>query len=332
MVVYNLEDDIIGNWILNDQYTNRLDQWVDSDYQWEALTSGTLDYIHIRGMQAISWQEDGGYNTVCGNDNKIFLGSRTHGIQYMNKADLTVDSENPIDLSTYIQDYLIPPQITDFNIRYLYCNDNYLVALTPRGIDIIKYTHPGFISNRLYPANYQAYKCFVISTGHAYYTLSGTSNWRISKTKNPASFDYTTSLDILTGGSILAGDIKLTDLYITEGTSRDNISNTIFCATTSGAYIIEENTNDYYYFSGSLGDYSFTSIWADYNANIQQSRVYVSSATCLYVINMSSKEVYSRWKADSIGINGKPLSYEHWDGIKYTTTPITDNIVDVNKF
>ncbi len=47
-----------------------------------------------------------------------------------------------------------------------------------------------------------------------------------------------------TGSGIFVSGIKLTDLYITSNTAKMG-GNTVFCTTTSGAYVVDEDTLNY---------------------------------------------------------------------------------------
>jgi len=49
----------------------------------------------------------------------------------------------------------------------------------------------------------------------------------------------------ITGSGIFESGIELNDVFITENTSSNGINNTIFCATSSGVYVIEEETEEY---------------------------------------------------------------------------------------
>ncbi len=48
-----------------------------------------------------------------------------------------------------------------------------------------------------------------------------------------------------TGLSFLSGDIGINDIFVTDNTSYNLIANTLFVATTSGVYILDEETTEY---------------------------------------------------------------------------------------
>ena len=323
-------DDIylVDNW--TKQHTYNIEQWVDPEDQWVSDPLEEVhDYLYVRDMAAVSYR-DTGINTICGNSTTVYLGTLEGGIKRLAKSDAVLDELHPTVLDDVISTYLVYPNILDFNIRYLHCNEDYMGVITPKGMSTVKLTDYKSVVNVEYPTNYQAYKCFITSGGYLYFTMSGTSDWRISKIKNPRQFNYTTSLDIITGSGILNNGIKLTDLYITERTAKDHIDDTVFCATTSGIYVIDLSTDEYYVFAPN-NDYNFTSVWADPSANLNQNKVYVSSAKCLYVIDMERRSVYSKWKSNIKGVDGNVLFYGYWDGVRTVVVPITDDIVDINK-
>jgi hypothetical protein len=294
-------------------------QWITpvsgTSDQWITLISGTTEeqLLYVIGMEAALPKFDGGFSTLCGNSNKIYLGTNGVGIKYINKTDVVgLNVDSPPTLSGILYNYLIPPMITGFNIRYLHCNDNYLGVVTENGLDIIK-LYKGYTHSKTYTSE-EAYKCFVTTDGYLYYTLSGTSDWRINKTRSwaPPFVTY------VTGSGILPAGQKLTDIFVTENTAYDKISNTIFCATTSGVYVIDENTDAYYGFLvDSSGEYNFNNVWADSKTNLSQGKMYVASSACLSVIDMRKKNIYSYNTQYLPGRNGTTLDH----------TPI----IDINK-
>ena len=51
--------------------------------------------------------------------------------------------------------------------------------------------------------------------------------------------------EYIVGGGIFEAEPELNDMFITEQTSYDNVLNTIFMATTNGAYVIDESDDEY---------------------------------------------------------------------------------------
>lgn len=311
-------------------------EYEDNESQWTAdeWYDGTNNqyFLYSRDMSA-SLEYSSGFTSICGNTNKIYLGTSGAGVKMLDKEGLVSypDTVFPEILSPdVLQTYLMTPFIPSLQITYLHCSEDYLGVITPLGFATVKIGRDGYIASIAYPANYQAYKCFILSDGYLYFTLEGPSDWRIAKTNNPSSLVYDTT-DIITDGSILPEGVELTDIYVTEGTAKDKIKNTIFCATTSGAYIIDESDSSYYSFIPESGDYTFNSIYADPNTSIRTNKVYIASDTCLYIIRMDSKSVTSRWTSAIAGVDGETISKKIDTGISLVTVGITAPIVDINK-
>ena len=52
------------------------------------------------------------------------------------------------------------------------------------------------------------------------------------------------SYSYITGSGIFQVGLQLTDMFITEGTAEYG-GNTIFCTTSSGVYVIDEDSKEY---------------------------------------------------------------------------------------
>jgi len=197
--------------------------------------------VNIEGMGAYA-NDDLGYVTVWSNESKVFVGSTSSGVKYLNKSDITYDIDNPINLTCFMRDYLNYPDISSNNIRYLHGNDELLLCITDSGVDVYKL---GMQAYRSTSSESNAYKGFMTSTGKFYYTVSGSNEWSVHRV-NTCLFDWSIpDAEYKTGGSILASGIKLNDIFVTENTSSDGISNTLFIATSSGVYMIDEGSNKY---------------------------------------------------------------------------------------
>jgi hypothetical protein len=187
-----------------------------------------------------------GINTVAGNDSKIYLGTTNSGIKYINKTCISGSIDNPFDLTTCLLD-LNTKYITSSGIKYLHCKDNYLGVCTNSGVDYFRFnTNPEIHSKSFL---FGAGKCFILKDT-IYYTTSGinpvTSGIQYNLHRNDTCLtDWSSPTKTYTTGSgIFQEGIKLTDLYITEGTAVRG-GNTIFCATTSGIYAIDEDTKEH---------------------------------------------------------------------------------------
>ena len=73
-----------------------------------------------------------------------------------------------------------------------------------------------------------------------YYLTSSGSNYFINKVNN-SLLDWLEPDTIFT----LTEGLKINDLYVTTGTAEDGINNTLFVATSSGVYVMDEFSKDF---------------------------------------------------------------------------------------
>jgi hypothetical protein len=239
-------------------------QWVDSnDSQWEISGDGTLkqiwsdDYyvyaatdqllniIDIDTESKIAYiTRDGGFTTVWANNDRVYLGTSDDSIKYFNKTVISGSIEDPYDLSLYLNSYNLPYSLSASGIKYMHgYDDKFLVCVTDTEVDVYGFGGTTFKSSSTTVSG-NAYKCFMTSTGKFYYTLSGTE-WSVERLNCPF-MDWTSSNNSYTaGGAIIGSGVIINDIFVTENTSSNRIYNTLFIATSSGVYIIDEETNDY---------------------------------------------------------------------------------------
>jgi hypothetical protein len=230
--------------------------WTDEYYIYCATSSGlgvvsllsTLSgspesesWIDINGLGAFS-NNLAGYSTVWANSDAVFLGSCFEGIKIINKNAIITNTDAPIDLNSYVMNYLNYPDITSDNIRYLHGNNDKLLCITDSGVDVYK-MHPQAYRSTSSESN--AYKGFMTNSGKFYYTVSGTNRWFVKIMYTCLADWAEPDYEYATGSGVLASGISINDIYVTEGTSSDGISNTLFLATSSGAYVLDEGTNEY---------------------------------------------------------------------------------------
>jgi hypothetical protein len=212
--------------------------WADNDYVFAACAEG-LNIIDVASEKQYSFiTYSGGFTTVWANENKVFLGTATSGIKYIDKSCIIGNINLPSEL-TCLSDYAIVPRLRSNTIRYIHGRDNLIVCCTASGVQSLGIY--GYESETLTPA---AWKCFMTSSTAIYYTTSGVS-WAVNKV-NSSLTDWTVPHITYSGDGFSAIPIgaRINDIFVTEGTSSAGTKfNTIFIATTSGACIIDDGTD-----------------------------------------------------------------------------------------
>jgi len=249
--------------------------WADSDYVYTATTEEFTVFDGELKSAYITYS--GGFTTIWANDDTVFLGTN-NGAKYVNKSCISGSTSSPYDLSHCLNNYVSIHGATSDNIRYIHGNDDLMMWCTDSGIDVYKLEPYGF---RSYTAVSDTRKCFMTSEGTFYYTISG-SEWSLNRVDSHLTNWSTPDYTYTAGGSILASGIDINDIFVTESTSSGGLSNVVFVATSSGVYVIDEETDvsDVYYIDTS----DFTSIWADTDTALSTGRFYTSTATSFNVI------------------------------------------------
>jgi hypothetical protein len=217
----------------------------DENYVYAATTLG-LDIYDIETEEKYAYiTYDNGFNTVWANDNRVFLGTTNSGVKYFNKTCISGSVINPYDLSVYFSDLsglTYYSSLTSNYIKYIHGNGDKLLVITNSGIDVVKLDPQSY---RSYTTITSGVKGFMTSTGKFYYTVSGTNEWSIHQL-NTCLVDWSLPDSVYrTGGGIFAEGITLNDIFITENTASDGTSNTLFVATSSGVYVIDEFDDSY---------------------------------------------------------------------------------------
>ncbi len=207
-----------------------------------AATSEGLKIIEITGGEEYAYiNYNTGFTTVGGNSNKIYLGTTNSGIKYLNTTCVSGSITTPYDLGTCLID-LPTPMITASSIKYLHVNSNKLTVCTTAGVDYFRFNTNPEIHSKTFTSSAQ--KCFTTANS-LYYTTSGINTvssgieYNLNRVDTCLCDWVQPTYSYTTGSGIFEVGIKLTDMYITEGTASNN-SNTIFCATSSGVYVIDE--------------------------------------------------------------------------------------------
>lgn len=179
----------------------------------------------------------GGFNTVTGNDSTVYVGTTNSGIHYVDKTCISGSLDTVSDVTSCLTE-LSTPNITSNSIKYLDVRDNQLLVCTLAGVDYYRYNTNPFIHSKTSVAGAQ--KCFATENS-MYYTVSGTNSEYYLNRLDACLTDWVDpTVSYTTGSGIFSAGLKLTDMYITEGTAEYG-GNTIFCTTTSGIYVIDED-------------------------------------------------------------------------------------------
>ncbi len=227
--------------------------WSNSDYIYTATTSGA-EIIDMDLQSKIAYiPYSTGYNTVWANDEKVYFGTNESGIKYIYITCISGTVGSPNDLTTCLYNHTPIYGMTSQNIRYIHGNDEYMMWCTNSGVDVYK-SETGGYGYRSSTIIGSTRKCFMTSTGKFYYTtISGETH--ILNRVDSSMYDWTEPnyKYIADGGSVLASGIEINDIFATEDTSVNGSGyNTIFAATSSGVYVIDEGSLDYviYYKEG----------------------------------------------------------------------------------
>lgn len=169
--------------------------------------------------------------TIWGNATTLFFGG-IGGLFYIDYVNLHADYEN----ATISGSFPLKSQI----VRYIHGKDTSILVTTSSGVEYFNWSSNPVIKSNTYIEN--AGKCFLTSDSAYYFTnttLSGEAYWTLNKKQNLIT-DWTQPTKTFNTGDTFTLSTALTDLYITERTTTSG-NNTIFCATTSGIYVIDED-------------------------------------------------------------------------------------------
>lgn len=283
--------------------------WTDEDYVY-AVTNIGLDIIDITTESKIGYIEyDTGFSTVWANDDRVFLGT-TSGINYINKTCISGTPELPVDLAACLINYSNPYGITDDDIQYIHgSGDTLLICCTSLGVDVY-WGDYGYRSSATFPG---ARKCFMTSTGKFYYIVDKGNEWELNRVDSE-KWDWTIpDYSYVTGSGILHEGFSINDIFVTEATASGGVDNTLFVATSSGVYIIDEGNLGYEFLDSTVlagTDDNFTAIWVDADASLTAGRMYTASPSALSVINITDKTLVDAYTTTRKGAANEYLQQE----------------------
>jgi len=283
--------------------------WTDEDYVY-ATTNVGLDIIDITTESKIGYIEyDTGFSTVWANDDKVFLGTMD-GINYINKTCISGVPLAQEDLSGCLISYSNPYGITSDDIQYIHGNDDTLMmCCTSVGVDV----YWGDYSYRSSTTVLGARKCFITSTGKFYYTVDKGNEWELNRVDSE-KWDWTTpNYSYVTGSGILEAGVSINDIFVTEATASGGVDNTLFVATLSGVYVIDEGNLVYEFLDNAVlagTDDNFTAIWADANTSSTSGRLYVSSPSAFSVLEMTDVTLVDAYSTTVKGAANEYLQQE----------------------
>lgn len=212
--------------------------WRDEDYAYAATSEG-LDIFDINTANKVSYIiNSGGFTTIWGNENTIYLGTSDAGLKYLSKATISGG-----DLVSNLQDYGFYYNVTTDDVRYIHGHENTLSVVTASGIDILNNEPHYSFKSTTSGTNFT--KCFMTSKNELYYIIQNTTSDGLCKLNSTFCDWDTPDTFYEVGTSFLPAEQGINDIFITENTAENGIDNTVFVATTNGAFVLDESTTEF---------------------------------------------------------------------------------------
>ncbi len=206
----------------------------DNNYTYAATSTGIEIIDIVSELPVCSGIRTGGFNSIAGNDETIYMGTNNSGIFCFDKVDVSTG-----DISSYIYSLNSLYLPSSNNIRSLSINGNDLAVVTDIGMDII-----GMARGKEFKGSTTAsgiFKSFLTSKKEVYY-LENTPGYALCK-HSPYSCNWDRPGEkYVPKKSFLEWEVTLNDLFITENTTKNKKQNTIFLTTSSGIYVYDEES------------------------------------------------------------------------------------------
>ena len=200
-----------------------------TNYIYSAATKGLQIYDYNANLLCTKKIDNKKVKTVWGNNTNLYIGTQD-GLY-------TITHDDPCNNTPVIYN----TNLSSNNINYVHGISNELFICTDSGVEYIHQNCNPAIHTKTNITG--AKKCFLTKNA-GYYITTSSGKDTLNKIKS-CLCDWSVPDKIYTTGSgIFKEGIKLSDLYITTETAK-NGGNTIFCATTSGVYVIDEDTEKY---------------------------------------------------------------------------------------
>jgi len=210
--------------------------WRDTDYVYAVTSSGLSIFDIFYTNKVASVYNEGGFTTIWGDAYSIYLGTASSGTKYIDK-DFIVGG----DLTTDLLDFTYYGPSSD-SVRYIHGYSGVLAIVTTSGLDVVKNGPHGFKSSTI---GTDFTKCFMTSKDELYYVTQGITTSGLCKI-NALLWDWAEP-DVFyeSGDSFLPISQEVNDIFVTESTSSNGVDNTLFVATTSGVYVLDEGVGEF---------------------------------------------------------------------------------------
>ena len=214
--------------------------WTDDNYVYAATTDGLniIDLVSELAYAHVTYP--GGFNSVWSDDSTVYLATVSDGVKSLDKTAISGSTVSPYELAVSLRDYLNEPDILSDQVRYLHGNNGHMIFSTASGVS---YRGADPYYQKASGLTVLARKVFITPSGKMYYTTWDGTKWKIN-VKNADNQNWSEPDKVYETGTFLINTSDILDIFVTEGTSDTGVNNTIFVATTSGVFVIDEETDE----------------------------------------------------------------------------------------